>query len=605
MTSSSCRPQRNRWDLDWTSRILGRGATLGLTCFIALLFVLVRPVNAEPTGREFPQQAGSVYPIDSQSSSPVMANPDDRDPLESREPEVLVDERFASSPIPTWVKEWALNSFIALMVVIIGGSIGSFLNVVAYRWPRGLPLAGQGSQCPSCSHTLTFYENMPILGWFRIRGRCRYCDMPVSPRYPIVEIITAVVILAWFLSEELTGGLAIFAEQVRLQGEEPLNLTHWWMSTDLLMLALGRALLLITLLCAALLAWDNNRIPTGLSRVVVIVGITLGLMVRGFSPVPFQMPLPESIAELNWNEMLGFAPSPEPIGVGLQFVGLINLILGISVALMLARLLMLDPVDDPSSSSTADEIELAERSELDDVSQVIVICGVYLGWQSVLVITALGGVLAIVGSLVSRRMTQNARRARWVIGLAIAAAFWIIVWKPGLAMPFIPNASLPGWALMIWLLAISLTAALDRRLDRRSRQIDSARIEESAIYQTDDTLGSSWDPIQIQTEISEQHAVSITTEDDGDGSLIANQWPIKDRSNHIPIPQTTHHSMPITEESLMETTGLTSPLPPNDDGPNITADLEKPNKSIESSDRSEDFADTEASLANHNDPSKS
>lgn len=78
-------------------------------------------------------------------------------------------------------------------VFVFGASIGSFLNVVAYRLPAGLSLLVPPSHCPRCFHRLSQAENIPILGWFRLRGRCRWCHSPISWRYPGIEAATALL----------------------------------------------------------------------------------------------------------------------------------------------------------------------------------------------------------------------------------------------------------------------------------------------------------------------------------------------------------------------------------------------------------------------------
>src|SRR4051812_26031244 len=74
--------------------------------------------------------------------------------------------------------------------------IGSFLNVVAWRMPRGESLAHPGSHCPGCDHPVRPYDNLPVLSWLVLRGRCRDCREPISARYPIVEAVTAALYVA-------------------------------------------------------------------------------------------------------------------------------------------------------------------------------------------------------------------------------------------------------------------------------------------------------------------------------------------------------------------------------------------------------------------------
>jgi leader peptidase (prepilin peptidase)/N-methyltransferase len=77
---------------------------------------------------------------------------------------------------------------------LFGAVIGSFLNVVAHRVPLGESIVSPGSRCPECGAPVKAYDNVPVVSWLVLRGRCRNCGAPISPRYPLVELATA---LAW------------------------------------------------------------------------------------------------------------------------------------------------------------------------------------------------------------------------------------------------------------------------------------------------------------------------------------------------------------------------------------------------------------------------
>jgi leader peptidase (prepilin peptidase)/N-methyltransferase len=81
-------------------------------------------------------------------------------------------------------------------IAVLGAILGSFLNVVINRLPRGESLASPGSRCPSCGAPIAPYDNIPVLSWLLLRGRCRHCSAPISPRYPTVELLTAATFAA-------------------------------------------------------------------------------------------------------------------------------------------------------------------------------------------------------------------------------------------------------------------------------------------------------------------------------------------------------------------------------------------------------------------------
>jgi leader peptidase (prepilin peptidase)/N-methyltransferase len=81
----------------------------------------------------------------------------------------------------------------AAIAAVFGAVIGSFLNVVIWRLPRGENLATPPSACPSCGAAIKPYDNIPVLSWLILRGKCRNCGEPISARYPLVEALTAVL----------------------------------------------------------------------------------------------------------------------------------------------------------------------------------------------------------------------------------------------------------------------------------------------------------------------------------------------------------------------------------------------------------------------------
>jgi leader peptidase (prepilin peptidase)/N-methyltransferase len=80
-----------------------------------------------------------------------------------------------------------------VLAAVLGLFVGSFLNVVIYRVPRGESVVRPRSRCPGCSTQLAEYDNIPVVSWVLLRGKCRTCEERISSRYPIVELITAAV----------------------------------------------------------------------------------------------------------------------------------------------------------------------------------------------------------------------------------------------------------------------------------------------------------------------------------------------------------------------------------------------------------------------------
>lgn len=83
---------------------------------------------------------------------------------------------------------------------ILGLVLGSFANVLVHRLPRGESIVWPGSRCPTCGHAIAWYDNIPLLSWLFLRGRCRHCQAPISRRYPLVELAFGILwggMFAW------------------------------------------------------------------------------------------------------------------------------------------------------------------------------------------------------------------------------------------------------------------------------------------------------------------------------------------------------------------------------------------------------------------------
>jgi len=93
-------------------------------------------------------------------------------------------------------------------VTMLGAIIGSFLNVVIHRLPREESIVFPNSRCPSCEAAIQPWDNIPVISYLILRGRCRACSAPISARYPAVEALTAIIYLTVFLHDGLTPALA-------------------------------------------------------------------------------------------------------------------------------------------------------------------------------------------------------------------------------------------------------------------------------------------------------------------------------------------------------------------------------------------------------------
>jgi len=144
----------------------------------------------------------------------------------------------------------------AIFLFALGACVGSFLNVVIYRMPRDESIVFPGSHCPSCGRAIRWYDNIPLASWLLLGGRCRYCKCLISPRYLVVEAITAL----------LVGGLWLCFYKLHVREGVGEFLDTW-------PAYLAHAALLCGLLASALVDIEHWIVPLEVCWFVTGIGI--------------------------------------------------------------------------------------------------------------------------------------------------------------------------------------------------------------------------------------------------------------------------------------------------------------------------------------------
>ncbi|MBL8890277.1 MAG: prepilin peptidase [Planctomycetaceae bacterium] len=130
---------------------------------------------------------------------------------------MLVWDAFFSESRPTiqklddmtsadWIRIKSIEAIMAGIFFALGASIGSFLNVVAYRLPQRIPLVFRRSRCPVCETPIEGRDNVPLWGWLKLGGRCRHCATPIPLRYPLAEAAIGTIFLWLFAVQLISGG---------------------------------------------------------------------------------------------------------------------------------------------------------------------------------------------------------------------------------------------------------------------------------------------------------------------------------------------------------------------------------------------------------------
>lgn len=279
-----------------------------------------------------------------------------------------------------------IELMILLWLLALGGAIGSFLNVVAYRLPLGISLVEPRSHCPQCKHPIRWHDNIPVLGWLMLKGHCRDCGLPIAGRYAIVEAIAAGLFVLMGVAECLTWGANLPSRPMAVADgfiAPPLGVG------ELTGILLYHLLLLSTVLAAALLEYDGQRVSWRVSLPALIVGFAAPLIWPHLHPVPVSRGLEGWVAGL---------------------------------------------VDGLAGAAAGTAWGLVVEYELDEIrdfgrAAVWTCAGLVLGWQAAIAVGI--GTTAVYLLVLSLRLVfPGDKKPGWLAALGLTTVFWLLVWSP-------------------------------------------------------------------------------------------------------------------------------------------------------------------------------
>ncbi len=166
-----------------------------------------------------------------------------------------------------------LDAFFAVLSFVFGAMVGSFLNVCIHRWPNDQSIMKPSrSFCPKCENSIAAYDNIPLLSWLLLGGRCRHCQAPISWRYPLVEGLTAVLFVIYYLKFGVSFAAPVYmllaAGMVVVTF---VDLEHWIIPNEVTFPGLP-----IGIACALLgQVWPESGLVTT-SVVDALIGVVLG-----------------------------------------------------------------------------------------------------------------------------------------------------------------------------------------------------------------------------------------------------------------------------------------------------------------------------------------
>jgi leader peptidase (prepilin peptidase)/N-methyltransferase len=333
----------------------------------------------------------------------------------------------------------AAGGLIAIWIFIFWSLIGSFLNVVVYRLPLGQSVVLGGSRCPRCASPIKWHDNLPVIGWLNLNGRCRSCDLPIAARYPIVESICAGLGTAVYSRELLSGGANLPG---RIPDSLPSGVLRLFPSPapDLVGLSLYHCVMLCVLLVWGLIAWDGRRVPG--RSILWVLGVAVAL------PVVFPSLHP-----------LGLWGGPGTVvddwlGQGLAVSvagGVAGLLCGLSLQGLLGRLLRGD-----ASGRTGQPLTPPHTLGIG-----LALVGIVCGWQGMLGTTVLLLAACLVHVLIwSALMDWPAVPAELL--LVLATFVHLCAWRQlaGALGPWWPESPTPACLAVPMAMVLALSWAL-------------------------------------------------------------------------------------------------------------------------------------------------
>ncbi len=349
---------------------------------------------------------------------------------------------------------------------VFGSCLGSFLNVVIYRVPRGFSLWGS-SHCPFCRVRIPVRDNIPVFGWLMLRGRCSTCRLPISPRYPLVELAVGLVILILGMLEILLAGVNLpgFGERgfAGLSVSWLVGHPRW----DLIGTCILHSGLVGVLLSWALIRSDGCFLPP--RYVAFAIGVALLLTALTPTAGPHVRP-PDGQAWQAW--LTDWASG------GTGPVGLLGgLLLGIIVAAG-CRLAGRDATaQDPRGEDKPCETALAERRSqlrrgggVADALAGLGLVGASLGWPAAVSVGLLASAARLFGALLLG--VSPRRRPALLLAYVCPATFVHIClwrWLDGLAFwPSDTADNLAITAAVAMVLVLTWQASVLERLAARA-----------------------------------------------------------------------------------------------------------------------------------------
>ncbi|MEZ6133664.1 MAG: prepilin peptidase [Pirellulaceae bacterium] len=357
-----------------------------------------------------------------------------------------------------------LDATFAAWFVAVGASIGSFLNVVAFRLPRGRNVGGH-SGCFYCQTPIRSSDNVPVLAWIKLRGRCRTCRLPLSIQYPLVEFGVAMVFLFVYMTEISRSGANLPGAEALASGGGLLRMR---VTTDLVARSLTYLLAISGLIAAALIAVRRQVVPLKLFMWTITPWLAAALIRPELVIVGWRQ-----AASIQWDVQVGWLPD--------RLEAITTIICGMAAAMAVARLLT--PLLYPNFDRRLLSSDAATRAARQFLAAMGVAGGL-MGWQAVVPLAWVVLLTSLIAIAVLHRFRESAALGDLVVwlwlGLVLFRASWR--WLIDLGEFFLP-ATAPavtchiGGAVLLAPLAILIRRLAEPRPSQPEQLTQRADLE--------------------------------------------------------------------------------------------------------------------------------
>lgn len=338
----------------------------------------------------------------------------------------------------------------------LGASIGSFINVVACRTPQKKTIVTRGSHCPFCDTPLNMIDNSPVFGWVFLRGRCRTCHLPISPRYLIMEIIVGLIFMVIGGIELIGNGMNIpFRDWSHGAG---IVSTVFYPKWDLIGAVVAHCSLFAVAVMLIGSQMDRLRFP--IAPLLIIGAIYMAAVSLNVVLCPVRWMEPFSIPAVRFRQdflqqwLTSLVGAAVGVGVGVVGAGLLSVFFSKSSALPIGlpenvsttidgpeRYVWSDDpkrlqeiVDRDRGHMVATEASDTMHADIIDKSQrgwwihyvlLSILCGCLLGWQACLTVGCASMVITIGWLLVRRNwQSESGLRDLFLTPQVLALAIW-------------------------------------------------------------------------------------------------------------------------------------------------------------------------------------